>query len=118
VSKTAYVYGILEPIDCTIGALTLSEYIQSVNMKSEWESNLCQDSLIMLYEGKKAARGLGWQGDVIEGIYVFALPVPCEVGIGFWWKQSCNGYCFVVSPQKLPWLSNDYFTKTEIDYGY
>jgi hypothetical protein len=58
----------------------------------------------------KAFKRLGWEGDISEGPYYFALPPTsetCEMLLGIIIKQRNNGACFVASPQPLPHLKDD-----------
>ena len=50
-----------------------------------------------------------WEGDVIQGPFVFSLPFPDEVSckLGFMWKQQNNGTTFIVSPERLNHIENE-----------
>ena len=59
---------------------------------------------------KKAARLIGWEGDIRDGPYVFGLPGGTHgtnMKVGFVWKQENNGQTFVASPFRLPWLEGN-----------
>ena len=50
------------------------------------------------------SRQTKWEGDFMQGPYVFFIPDEYEPLIGYVWKQSNNGDCFVACEVKLPHL--------------
>jgi len=97
----------MSPIDFFDGCLTLTEYLTAIAHKprSCWnkepgETIVDTISLLVAEMGKLKY----WEGDIKDGIYVFAIPGDVETRIGFVWKQDNNGQTFVISPVELPHL--------------
>ena len=96
---------VMSPIDWFYGCMTLEEYFEArVSLRSaygvEAVVSLTMSSLLVEMQSIRE-----WEGDISEGIYVFAIPNESMCNIGFIWKQSNNGTTFIISEVELPWLS-------------
>lgn len=94
----------LTPIDYFAGCQTLAAYINSLESPEDSNRVLTELALGM---AEMRVNGSYWEGDISQGVFVFALPVINEfdMQIGFIWKQRNNGTTFVLSPCELTWLS-------------
>lgn len=97
----------LAPIDFWYGVLTGEELLLTVHGRDGRIPNfgqtarVCQviDSLVTTAE--EVFRQIGWECDVREGPFFFAVPGEPEMRLGYLLKQDNNGSCFVASPIEL-----------------
>jgi len=89
----------LGPIDYFDGCISLPTYlVQQEGEASHVLATLARGMAEMLSESC-------WEGDISQGIFVFALPTDeIQTEVGFIWKQSNNGTTFILSPCELLWL--------------
>jgi hypothetical protein len=99
----------ISPIDYFDGCVTLAEYIISMTEKADDDytykaviADLNKEICVLVTEMSKMEL---WDGDIREGIYVFAVPDDTATKIGFIWKHDNNGCTFVISPIELPHLN-------------
>lgn len=95
----------LSPIDWWAGSLPFEMYLMTLHDPDE-----VQAAYALLNEAKRLATLKGWEGDMREGPYVFALPPSdgyCNFDVGIAFKQDNNGQTYVTSPRPLPWLGVD-----------
>ena len=92
----------LPPVDWWQGCVGFDAYLESLT-----DRNQRREARELLATAEMLAAEEGWEGDVTEGPYIFALP-PADgyntFSVGVAWKQDNNGTTYVVSPQPLPWL--------------
>jgi hypothetical protein len=103
-------YYCVDPIDFWIGALTGKQLLETIwkGNPSDWHNISCVCKKIDDLEAnaKEAFRSMGWEGDVREGPFYFALPGHNEMLIGYIIKQDNNGDTYIASPVPLPYLGN------------
>lgn len=123
--KTLYCYGV-EPVDRWIGVFSakrLNDLVVSFGEGREREKicptewvDLGQELARLKLEAEEAFRRIGWEGDIREGPFYFAVPHPAtnSMQLGYVLKQDNNGMTFVASPVPMSWLDDDAFI--EISY--
>ena len=107
----------IPPIDYWFGALTDRQLLDSAwdNYQNlEHIAAVCKEVADLKGQAEAAFKTIGWEGDVREVPYYFALPGDTDLSIGYIVKQEDNGNCFVASPEPLPFLDRLAFEKTEI----
>jgi hypothetical protein len=113
-----YCYGI-HPIDFWFGALTGEQLIDTAweSNPDDWESisRICKEVSVLKAEAENAFKTIGWDGEVREGPYYFAVPGDTELLIGYIIKQDNNGYCYVASPCPLSTLEGPAFETLETE---
>jgi hypothetical protein len=89
------------PVDWWCGCLTFDQYVATLQPKEIAEAKA------LLEKAKAHADQCGWEGDMVEGPFVFGVPPRHGYNtfdVGFAWKQDNNGTTYVVSPVPMPWL--------------
>lgn len=103
----------IPPIDFWSGAMTGRQLIESawdthapLGHAEAWAStaSFCQMVEVLAEKAEKGFASIGWEGDVREGPFYFALPSDGSLLIGYMIKQDNNGSCFVASPRRLEFL--------------
>ena len=106
----------IPPIDYWFGAITGDQLLATVwrEGNENWESiaAISQEVVKLKTEAEAAFKTIGWEGDVREGPYFFALPGEVEMSLGYMLKQDNDGSCFIASPCELPNLDSIAFEKT------
>lgn len=98
------------PIDYFAGTVSIEELKKQIIKETLdfQDSDLIFNNIIRELEIAKVniAKYSLWEGDIIEGPFVFAIPDPDIVGMqyGFVWKQRNNGTTFIASPCAIPWI--------------
>ncbi|MCW7552672.1 hypothetical protein NX722_08445 [Endozoicomonas gorgoniicola] len=97
----------LDPIDYFSGSIPLEDYLKSIKEMDDTfgEYEFTQRQIGRLTSKMKTISS--WEGDIIDGVYVFAMPgsnMDTNLALGIVWKQRSNGTTFVVSELELPWL--------------
>lgn len=97
----------LPPIDHWTGGMTPELFLASLAPSPGWLGTVAA-AVEMLQEleasAQAAFREIGWEGDIREGPYFFALPDEARLAVGYVLKQAAEGSTFVASPIELPWL--------------
>ena len=106
-AMTLYCYAIT-PIDLWWGAIHEKDLGPLLN----------SDEIVeLIKKAQTAFLDLGWDGDISEGPYYFALPQDVETSIGYMLKQDNSGNTFVASPEELPYLDKATTCKTTVPYA-
>ena len=100
------------PIDYFAGMVTFDEFCAQIRKEQKSSLNgyvehYIDDMKKSLEMTKKYFYGSScWEGDIMEGPYVFTLPDPdfSSSKEGFVWKQRNNGSSFIASPCPIQWL--------------
>lgn len=100
------------PIDYFAGMVTFDEFCAQIRKEQKSSLNGYVDHYID--DMKKSLEmtkkyfyvSSCWEGDIMEGPYVFTLPDPdfSSSKEGFVWKQRNNGSSFIASPCPIQWL--------------
>jgi hypothetical protein len=108
----------IPPIDVWFGALDGGQLLASawVGCQEDWGAiaSVCGEVAEVKALAESAFRTIGWEGDVREGPYYFALPGETGLSIGHVIKQDNNGNCFVASPRELRHLDSLALKKTSV----
>lgn len=109
----------IAPIDFWYGAMNGEELMLSIYRNGEVGFR-GKDAVIkgvqqLIHDAEKAFRTIGWEGDVRQGPYFFAVPSDTEMQLGYMLKQDNNGSCFIASPVELPEASFSIFEKTIVN---
>lgn len=96
----------IQPIDFWFGAMTDKQLLDTEWMSYHWGNlaGICKHLADLEERAKAAFKLIGWEGDVREGPYYFALPGETEMTLGYIIKQDNDGTTFVASPEPLPSL--------------
>jgi hypothetical protein len=102
-----YCYNI-PPIDFWFGAITGKQLLETLwdRCWHDWDAfaAACKQVGELKTQAEVAFKTIGWEGDVREGPFYFALPGDNNLLIGYIVKQDNNGDCFIASPVPLPHL--------------
>lgn len=106
----------IPPIDFWFGALTGKQLLETAwdGCHQDWTNiaAVCSQVGELKTRAEAAFKTIGWEGDVREGPYYFALPGDTDLSIGYIVKQDNNGNGFIASPEPLPFLDSLAFEKT------
>ena len=93
----------IAPIDFWCGALTRDELEASIedSYESGSRDHVKKSVGLLIAKSEQAFRKIGWEGDVRDGPYFFAVPSDTQMDLGYVLKQDNNGNCFVASPVEL-----------------
>ena len=111
IESELFVYSLC-PTDFFAGSITIEQFLAK-DLHNCNESHLYRIFHFMrcMYETGKligAKKEYFWEGDIIQGIYVFAVPSgDLALDFGYIWKQSNNGNTFVISPVEIKKLSGE-----------
>ena len=101
----------IPPIDFWAGAFNAKDLLVSTWDDEGGES--ADDVLAIAKElaklesaAQRGFRAIGWEGDIVDGPFFFALPDEGSFSIGYVLKQGNNGATFVASPHPMPWLED------------
>lgn len=116
-SQNVYVYG-LPPIDFWAGAMTRDQLLSALGTEEHlglrFLSETLREAADLNSATLAAAEQMGWEGDIREGPFWFA--VPCEQGMefGIVFKQDNNGTTYVGSPVPLAHLDDLAFDRKTV----
>lgn len=95
----------IAPIDFWHGVLTGEELLTTIYRQGEPHfaqiAHECQEIARLVAKAEGAFRQMGWEGDIREGPFFFAVPAEPAMLLGYVLKQDNNGSCFVASPVQL-----------------
>lgn len=98
---------LIPPIDIWRGAMDRDGLIKALLGQSNDESDRLwagNEADWLESVSRRCFRELGWEGDVSDGPWFFAIPSDGKMEIGCAIKQGNNGDTFVSSPRPLSWL--------------
>jgi len=104
----SYVYS-ASPIDWWQGWIDLSKHELSdfaTNDEDDFGINFATEATDFLDHAKRRAADQGWEGDIIQGPFLSAMPDPDNNCSRFVvaWKQYNNGTTWIASELPLPYL--------------
>lgn len=105
------------PIDFWFGALTQKQLLDSMLTDTrDWEviARDCNKVGALEKKAREAFATIGWEGDVREGPFYFAILRDSDMALGYIVKQENNGNCFIASPEALPYLDQDAFDQAVV----
>ena len=98
------------PIDYWLGALDTKQLLDILKDHHTLDSvgdaaNQIDELRKMVEESGPHWKKLGWEGDIRQGPFFFAVPGDGSMRFGCIVKQDNNGNCFVASPVPLEGLN-------------
>lgn len=96
----------IAPIDYWYGALTEDELLSTVHRSGapgfEHTAEMRTHIASLVKKAEEAFTSIGWEGDIRDGPFFFAIPGDASMRLGYMLKQDNNGNCFIASPIELP----------------